>query len=90
MSKMTRRAFMSSAGAVTGAAALGAVTAGSGIAAAAELAAGTAALPANAKGRYVAYVRDPKRGEVAVMAGDREVTIRDRALVHRIVTAASS
>jgi len=86
MSKMSRRAFLSSAGAVTGAAALGAATAGSSIVHVAEL----AALPATAKGPVVAYVRDVNRGEVAVMAGDHEVTVRDHTLARRIVAAASS
>jgi hypothetical protein len=36
----------------------------------------------------VAVVRDAKRGEVTVMSGTGEVTIRDRALVRRLLRAA--
>ena len=36
----------------------------------------------------VAIVRDTKRGEVTVMSGTREVTVRDRALVKRLLKAA--
>jgi len=83
MAKLTRRAFISTAGAVTGAAALS--VAGPGIAAAAALSpAGTGPLPDEP---VVAYVRDPKAGALSVMVGKREVTVKDRALVQRIVDA---
>jgi hypothetical protein len=36
----------------------------------------------------VAYVRNPRNGEIEVMAGDREVTVRDRKLAARIARAA--
>ena len=36
----------------------------------------------------VAIVRDAKRGEVTVMSGTSEVTVRDRALVKRLLKAA--
>jgi hypothetical protein len=36
----------------------------------------------------VAYVSDPRKGEISVMAGDREVTVRDPKLAARIVRAA--
>jgi hypothetical protein len=36
----------------------------------------------------VAVVRDAKRGEVTVMAGEREVTYRDPSLVKRLMKAA--
>ena len=87
MSRMSRRAFISSAGAVTGAAALGAAAIG-----APKLAASAARLgPAGPlpDGPVVAYVRDAKAGELAVMLGDREVAVKDAALVRRIVDAAS-
>ena len=35
-----------------------------------------------------AYVRDPARGEVTVLAGTREKTYKDRALVKRLMKAA--
>lgn len=86
MAKVTRRGFLSSAGAVTGAVALGAATAGPTlIAAATDVAAPTAALPDEP---VVAYVRNPKAGELRLMVGHREVAVKDRALVQRIVAAA--
>ena len=36
----------------------------------------------------VAIVRNAKRGEVTVMSGTSEVTLRDRALVRRLLKAA--
>jgi hypothetical protein len=33
----------------------------------------------------MAYVRDPAKGEVTVMAGTREKTYRDRTLVKRML-----
>jgi hypothetical protein len=36
----------------------------------------------------VAIVRDADRGEVTLMSGTREVTLRDRALVRRLLKAA--
>jgi hypothetical protein len=36
----------------------------------------------------VAIVRDANRGEVTLMSGTREVTVRDRALVRRLLKAA--
>jgi hypothetical protein len=38
----------------------------------------------------VAFVRDAKRGEVTVVAGTRETTYRDPALVARLAKAAGS
>jgi len=86
MSKLSRRAFLSSAGAVTGAAALGAVGVPK-LAGAAGLAANhpSGPLPASP---VVAYVRDASRGELAVVVGEREVAVKDKALVQRIVDAA--
>jgi hypothetical protein len=36
----------------------------------------------------VAYVKDPRNGEISVMSGDREVTVRDRKLAAKIARAA--
>jgi hypothetical protein len=36
----------------------------------------------------VAYVKDPSSGEISVMSGDREVTVRDRKLAAQISRAA--
>jgi hypothetical protein len=86
MSKLSRRAFLSSAGAVTGAAALGAAVGVPKLAASAGLAkAPSSPLPDHP---VVAYVRNPKKGELAVVVGDREVSVKDAALVQRIVDAA--
>jgi hypothetical protein len=86
MSKLSRRAFLSSAGAVTGAAALGAAVGVPKLASGLARADGLAGpMP---EGPVVAYVRDASRGELAVVRGDREVAVKDAALVRRIVDAA--
>ncbi len=36
----------------------------------------------------VAYVRDPRKGEIAVLSGDREVHVHDRKLAAAIARAA--
>ena len=36
----------------------------------------------------VAYVRDPRSGEISVMSGDREVSVRDPKLAAQIARAA--
>jgi hypothetical protein len=41
-------------------------------------------LPDNVAGPLVAYVRDARAGEVAVLAGEREVVVHDRDLAARI------
>jgi hypothetical protein len=87
MSKVTRRGFLSSAGAVTGAVALGAATAGPTLVAAAADAAAVPAGPLPDEA-VVAYIRNPRAGEVRLMVGHRETAIKDRALVQRIVAAA--
>ena len=90
MGGVTRRAFLARAG-VTAAAAAG------GGAALASLT--TAAVPAAAALRgtrpakptpadaLVAHVRNIRTGEVAVLMGKREVVIRDRPLVARLLGA---
>jgi hypothetical protein len=37
----------------------------------------------------VAYVRDPRKGDIAVLSGDREVHVHDRKLAAAIARAAS-
>ena len=85
MARVTRRAFITTAGAVTGAAAL--TLAGPAVAGAAGelVAAADGPLPEQP---VVAYIRNPKTGKLAVMVGDREVAVNDRKLVQRIVSAA--
>ena len=78
MSELTRRGFVkTSAGAAAGVGVLGAL--------AAEQA---EARDGGRSGPVVAYVKDARRGEVSVMSGDREVTVRDSGLAARIVRAA--
>ena len=84
MAKVTRRGFLSSAGAVTGAVAFGAATAGPTLMAAASQAASPVALTDEP---VVAYVRNPKAGDVRLMVGHREIAVKDKALVQRIVAA---
>jgi hypothetical protein len=84
MSGSTRRAFVkNSMAAAAGMTAIGALTGEATVAAAAA-----AAEPDAHKGSVVAYVRDARTGEVAVMSGDRTVQVRDRQLAARIARAA--
>ena len=77
MSHLTRRGFVkSSAGAAAGMTAIGALVAQQ---ADAEAVAGSEPV--------VAYVSNPGKGEISVMTGDREVTVRDPKLAARIVRA---
>jgi hypothetical protein len=39
-------------------------------------------------GPVVAYVRDPRTGEISVMAGERQVRLHDRKLAARLARAA--
>lgn len=81
MNESTRRGFLGMAGA--GAAAIGA-------AAFAPVALGkdegrrsiTSAQP------LVAHVTDPRRGQLSLMVGEREVVVQDRDLVARLIDAA--
>ncbi len=79
MSDLTRRGFVkNTAGAAAGITAIGALVAGQ-----AEADGGD---PGSEP--VVAYVSNPRKGEIAVMAGDREVTVRDRKLAASIARAA--
>jgi anaerobic selenocysteine-containing dehydrogenase len=40
-------------------------------------------------GAFVAWVKDPRAGEIAVLVGDRELTVRDRPLAKRLAQAAA-
>ena len=42
-----------------------------------------------ASGPLVAYVRDPRKGNVSVMVGEREVVVHDPELVARLTRAGS-
>jgi cobalamin biosynthesis protein CbiD len=86
MDSLSRRRLLVSAGAATGTAAIAAAPA----VAAAALEQGEVTDPSGPppEKAVVAYVRDAKRGEVTVMAGTREITYRDPALVKRLLKAA--
>ena len=79
MTELTRRVFVArSAGTAAGMTAIGA------------LVADQADAQAGAEGhahQVVAYVRNARKGEVSVMSGDREVTVRDRKLAAQITRA---
>ena len=75
MSDLTRRRFVkNSAGAVAGATVIGALLAGE-----AEADAGSEPI--------VAYISNPRKGEISVMRGDREVTVKNRKLAAEIARA---
>ena len=77
MGDSTRRGFLAMAG-------MGAAAVGVGVATPA------AASEQRSSGPLVAYVRDVRRGEIAVMVGEHEVVVRDRDLVNRLVHASRS
>lgn len=79
MSDLTRRKFVTtSAGTAAGMTAIGAL-----VAAQAEADEG-----AVGSDPVVAYVTDPRKGEISVMSGDREVNVRDPKLAAQIARAA--
>jgi hypothetical protein len=79
VSDLTRRRFVkNSAGAAAGLTVVGAL-----LAEQADADSGAAGSEP-----VVAYVRDPSKGEIEVMAGDREVKLRDPKLAARLARAA--
>ena len=87
MRKFSRRSFLKSAGAATGAAVIASVP---GVAAAASetvpvIVTATTPLP---KEPLVAYIRDVDKAEVTILSGKHETTYRDQALVKRLLKAA--
>ena len=77
MSELTRLGFVkSSAAAAAGMTVFGALLAD-------EASAGAGEEP------VVAYVSDPRKGEISVMRGDREVKVRDKKLAARIYNTVS-
>jgi len=90
MTALTRRGFVTkSAGTAAGLTAIGALGAKRADAERAntELADADSDAPAGSE-PVVAYIRDPSRGEISVMTGEREVTVRDPKLAARIARAA--
>ena len=84
MENLSRRRLLGTAGAAAGTAAIAATPA------AIALERGEETDPSGPppEEAVIAYVRDAKRGEITVMAGTREVTYRDPALVKRLLKAA--
>ena len=79
MSDLTRRGFVkNSAAATAGITVIGALLA--------EQADARAGKPGSQA--VVAYVRDPAKGDISVLAGDREVHVHDRKLAAAIARAA--
>jgi hypothetical protein len=78
-----------SAGAAAGAAAFGTLIATSAEAEAHDRARETERHPVGSA-PVVAFVADPRKGEVSLMAGERRVTVRDRRLAAQISRAARS
>ena len=83
MTRNSRRALLKSAAA--GAAAIGLVGAGGGIAGPNSVAKGSIETSSEP---LVAYVSDARKGEIVVMVGTREIVRRDAALVARLVAIA--
>ena len=81
MSDLTRRGFVkNSAAATAGITVIGALLA--------EQAGAHPAQPGSQA--VVAYVRDPSKGDISVLSGDREVHVHDRKLAAAIARAAGS
>ena len=88
MAKLTRRDLIKQTSA--GAAALGALAAVPGLAAVQGAPEAHAAGPsvADRDGPLVAYLRDVAVGEIGLLVGTREIIVRDRELVQRLLKAA--
>jgi hypothetical protein len=84
MTDASRRNFLALAGAGAAVVGAAAVAPAAAAAAAPKKEANETELPAGADQPMVAYVKNPKTGELAVMAGEREVVVRDRELVARL------
>jgi hypothetical protein len=88
MAKVTRRGLITKAS--IGAATLGVMAAAPNLVKAdaveAEVAHSNA--PAGHSDTLIAHVRNRKTGEIALLVGSREVIVRDRELVRRLVKAA--
>ena len=78
MSDSTRRGFVKT----SAAAAAGMTVVGALVAEQAE------AKAVSASGPVVAYIRNPRTGEISVMAGDGEVKLQDRKIAARLARAA--
>jgi hypothetical protein len=81
MTDSTRRRFLATAG--MGTAGVVAAT----LAPASAAAADEPGLPPDANGPMAAYIRDVRKGEVALMIEGREVVVADKRLVARLANA---
>jgi hypothetical protein len=81
MNDATRRGFLTAAGLST------AAVAALGVGGEAAADADEPTLPADAEGPMVAYVRDVRKGELALMIEGSEVIVRDKRLVARLAAA---
>jgi hypothetical protein len=89
MSDLTRRGFVkNSAAATAGITVLGALLAEQADADADTGADAGADAGASGSRAVVAYVRDPRKGDISVLSGDREVHVHDRKLAAAIARAA--
>ena len=84
MNSPSRRGFLRSASVAAGAAAV-AVGVGVPAAGAAE---SESSAPAHA-GSFVAWVKDPRAGTIAVLVGEREVVVTDKKLAKRLAQVAA-
>lgn len=80
MADVARRRFLTTAG-LTTAAGVAAFSAG------ADAGAAEPALPSDAEGDLVAYVRDVRKGELVLMIEGHEVLVTDKRLVTRLAAA---
>ena len=82
MSDLTRRGFVkNSAAATAGITVIGALLSEQADAKSGEVG-------GNGSKAVVAYVRDPRKGDISILSGDREVRVRDRRLAAAIARAA--
>ena len=82
MSDLTRRGFVkNSAAATAGITVIGALLSE-------QADARTGGVGADGNRAVVAYVRDPGKGDISVLTGDREVHVHDRKLAAAIARAA--
>jgi anaerobic selenocysteine-containing dehydrogenase len=84
MSDLTRRGFVkNSAAATAGMTVIGALLTG-------QADAHAGGVGGDGNKAVLAYVRDPSKGDIAVLSGDREVHVNDRKLAAAIARAANN
>jgi photosystem II stability/assembly factor-like uncharacterized protein len=83
MNESSRRRFLGVAG-------TGAVAAGAAVAIPSTAFAGSVRRKDSATEAVVAHISDPASGQMSLFVGEREVVVRDRDLVNRLLNAARS